>query len=62
MNFLAHIYLSDDHPKIMVGNFIGDFVKGKNFREQFEPDIARGIELHRIIDVFTDSHPVVHAE
>jgi acyl carrier protein phosphodiesterase len=59
MNFLAHIYLSNDLPKIMVGNFIGDFVKGRNLLEQFEPDIAKGIELHRIIDAFTDTHAVV---
>ena len=43
----------------MVGNFIGDFVKGRNLLEQFEPEIARGIEVHRAIDAFTDSHPVV---
>ena len=60
MNFLAHIYLSKDLPKIMVGNFIGDFVKGKNFADNFEPDIAKGIELHRTIDEFTDRHPIVH--
>ena len=60
MNFLAHIYLSKEHPKIMVGNFIGDFVKGKHFSEQFEADIAKGIELHRAIDEFTDRHPIVH--
>lgn len=59
MNFLAHVYLSGDHPKIMVGNFIGDFVKGKNYNTQFEPGIAKGIELHRLIDVFTDHHPTV---
>lgn len=60
MNFLAHIYLSNGHPKIMVGNFIGDFVKGKKFADQFEPEIVKGIELHRMIDDFTDRHPVVH--
>jgi acyl carrier protein phosphodiesterase len=59
MNFLAHIYLSGTSPKTMVGNFIGDFVKGRNVVEQFEPDIARGIELHRSIDEYTDHHPVV---
>ena len=59
MNFLAHIVLSGDNPKVMVGNFIGDFVKGRNLLEQFEPDIAKGIQLHRAIDEFTDSHPVV---
>src|SRR5262245_31941525 len=59
MNFLAHIYLSGTNPKTMVGNFIGDFVKGRNVLEQFEAEIARGIELHRSIDEFTDHHPVV---
>ena len=59
MNFLAHIYLSGDQPKIMVGNFIGDFVKGRNLMDQFEPEIALGIALHRAIDEFTDRHPVV---
>lgn len=61
MNFLAHLYLSGDDPKIMVGNFIGDFVKGRSSMEQFEPQIIKGIELHRAIDEFTDSHPVVTA-
>ena len=59
MNFLAHIFLSGDKPKIMVGNFIGDFVKGRNLSGRFEPEIARGIELHRAIDEFTDSHEIV---
>jgi len=59
MNFLAHIYLSGTNPKTMVGNFIGDFVKGRNVLEQFEPEIAIGIELHRAIDEYTDHHPIV---
>lgn len=59
MNFLAHLYLSGDDPNIQLGNFIGDFVRGRNLTEQFELGIARGIELHRMIDEFTDKHPVV---
>lgn len=59
MNFLAHLYLSGNHPKIMVGNFIGDFVKGRNLYDQFEHEIAVGIELHRALDEFTDHHPAV---
>jgi acyl carrier protein phosphodiesterase len=59
MNFLAHAYLSGDDPKIMVGNFIADFVKGRQALNTFETEIKRGIELHRLIDEFTDSHPVV---
>lgn len=59
MNFLAHLYLSGDDPEIMVGNFIGDFVRGRHVHEQFPFTIATGIELHREIDQFTDSHEVV---
>lgn len=59
MNFLAHIYLSGDDPNIQLGNFIGDFVKGRNLTEQFGSEIAKGIELHRTIDEFTDKHPIV---
>jgi acyl carrier protein phosphodiesterase len=58
VNFLAHAYLSFDQPKILVGNFIGDFVKG-NLEDQFEREIIHGIRLHREIDRFTDLHPVV---
>lgn len=59
MNFLAHLYLSGDRPNIMLGNFMGDFVKGKSYLQQYEGDIVKGIELHRSIDEFTDSHTVV---
>src|SRR6478609_6401344 len=61
MNFLAHLYLSGDNTPIMLGNFIGDFIKGKNLAEKVGPDMAKGIELHREIDFFTDQHPVVTA-
>jgi acyl carrier protein phosphodiesterase len=59
MNFLAHLYLSGDDTHLMVGNFIGDFVKGRSALEKFEAAIVKGVELHRAIDAFTDTHPVV---
>jgi acyl carrier protein phosphodiesterase len=59
MNFLAHAYLSGKSEKILIGNLIADFVKGKQALSAFEPEIAKGIELHRLIDEFTDAHPVV---
>ena len=55
MNFLAHIYLSGEDEKLMVGNFIGDYVKGKDY-ENYPTPIREGILLHRQIDFFTDSH------
>lgn len=58
MNFLAHLYLSGDNHPLMIGNFLGDFVKGKA-HEDFEADIRKGILLHRKIDQYTDDHQVV---
>jgi acyl carrier protein phosphodiesterase len=58
MNFLAHLYLSGDSEEILVGNFIADFVKGKPSAHLPE-NVVKGIALHRLIDTFTDTHPVV---
>ena len=57
MNFLAHAHLSFNQPQVLVGNMISDFVKGK---KQFEypAAIQKGIQLHRAIDNFTDTHDV----
>lgn len=59
MNFLAHIYLSGDSRELLIGNFIGDYVKGKDYKKYPEA-IQEGILLHRKIDFFTDSHPITH--
>lgn len=58
MNYLAHIFLSGDNPSRKVGNFIGDFVKGKQY-QNYPSEIRKGIVLHRRIDHFTDNHIVV---
>ena len=57
MNFLAHIYLSDDNDLIKIGNFMADGIHGKNF-DNFPLDVKKGIILHRGIDSYTDAHPV----
>lgn len=59
MNVLAHIYLSGDSDEIIIGNYIGDYVKGRDYLKYPEL-IKKGIILHRHIDDFTDKHPVVH--
>ncbi len=59
MNFLAHEYLSKHHKGIRVGNFLADFIRGNNL-EKYPKEIQLGIELHRKIDEFTDSHELVH--
>lgn len=62
MNFLAHIYLSGDDDDIKIGNFLGDFVKGrlnKLSNSQYSSGIINGMALHREIDFFTDNHLMV---
>lgn len=58
MNFLAHIYLSGENPELTIGNFIADSVKGKAYL-QYPNEVQKGITLHRKIDSYTDSHPIV---
>lgn len=58
MNYLAHIYLSNEEEEITLGNFIADAIKGKKYI-QFPLGIQQGILLHRAIDSFTDAHLIV---
>jgi acyl carrier protein phosphodiesterase len=58
MNFLAHIYLSGNDEEIKIGNFIADHIKGSAINLLPEK-VKRGVKLHRMIDAFTDSHPIV---
>jgi|SRR5690606_32847964 len=60
MNYLAHAYLSGDNDYVLVGNMMGDAIKGNGFLEDgfFPTDIIKGIRLHRFIDDFTDNHPL----
>ncbi|MFH0757561.1 MAG: ACP phosphodiesterase [Bacteroidota bacterium] len=57
MNFLAHTYLSGCNEEIIVGNFMGDYVKGSNYL-LFPEQVKKGILIHRDIDTFTDMHPI----
>lgn len=42
----------------MIGNFIGDHVKGRQL-DQYPAPVALGVRQHRAIDSFTDQHPLV---
>jgi acyl carrier protein phosphodiesterase len=62
MNFLAHLLLSGNNEGILMGNYGGDFVKGLLTEEKtrsWNPEYVVGLKLHRYIDSFTDTHPVV---
>jgi acyl carrier protein phosphodiesterase len=55
MNYLGHIFLSGENELLMVGNFISDYVKGKNYLK-YPLEVQKGILLHRSIDQFTDNN------
>jgi acyl carrier protein phosphodiesterase len=57
MNYLAHFYLSGENENILLGNYIGDSVKGKDYLK-YPAEIAKGILLHREIDTFTDKNEI----
>jgi acyl carrier protein phosphodiesterase len=60
MNYLAHAYLSFNNADILAGNMMSDFVKGKA-QYSYPTTIKKGIRLHRLIDEYTDRHPVTAA-
>jgi acyl carrier protein phosphodiesterase len=62
MNFLAHLLLSGEKNAVIMGNYVGDFVKGRLTDEKtvsWNQEYVIGLKLHRYIDMVTDSHPVV---
>jgi acyl carrier protein phosphodiesterase len=58
MNFLAHVFLSGTNEQLILGNLIADSVKGK-MMDSFDEGVKKGIQLHRLIDQYTDNHFVV---
>jgi len=58
MNFLGHLYFSNNDTSLMYANLFGDFVKGKDL-ERFSNLQKKGIILHRAIDQYIDHHPAV---
>jgi len=60
MNYLAHAYLSDNNEESIIGNLLGDFVKG-NPDLYYKGEILKWIRIHRRIDLFTDTHSMFRA-
>lgn len=59
MNYLAHLFLSGDNEEVMIGNLMEDYVVGRLDHPRnldIAPTIKVGIQLHRLIDTFTDTH------
>lgn len=59
MNYLAHLYLAGDDEQALVGNLLGDFVKGRLENLPYSGAVRRGIRQHRLVDSFSDAHPLV---
>jgi len=55
LNYLVHLFLSDPSPGSLLGNLMGDFVKGR-LDDRFSPSIRRGLEQHRRIDAFAQTN------
>lgn len=58
MNWLAHVLLSENHIEHQLGNLLTDPLKGRAW-EGASIHVRHGIETHKRIDTFTDSHPIV---
>ncbi|MGL5058504.1 MAG: ACP phosphodiesterase [Microcoleus sp.] len=60
MNYLAHLFLAEGTAESLIGNLLGDFVKGSAI-ELYDREIIKGIDLHRKVDIYTDSHAIVRS-
>ncbi|WP_354622952.1 ACP phosphodiesterase [Psychromonas sp. MME2] len=58
MNYLAHLHIADHTNSSLLGNFLGDFVKGSP-EGKYSVPVVQGIRLHRFVDSFTDQHAIV---
>lgn len=58
MNYLAHLFFSKNTQLSLLGNLMGDFAKG-NIIELYDNEIVNGVAQHRLIDKYTDNHPIV---
>ena len=52
MNWLAHVFLSEDHIEHQLGNLLTDPLKAKPW-EGASDKVRHGIETHKRIDAFT---------
>ena len=58
MNHFAHLVLAQPTIESTVGNLLGDFARGVD-QASLPAPIQAGLRNHRMVDRFTDSHPLV---
>jgi acyl carrier protein phosphodiesterase len=54
MNYLFHLFLSDPEPEVMLGNLMGDFVKGRLELTSYPELVVFGLKQHRQVDSFAN--------
>src|SRR5436190_1321401 len=57
VNWLAHLILSEPSPAFRIGNLLPDILPWSELRAM-PAKYQGGIECHRVIDCFADSHPI----
>lgn len=55
MNYLAHAFLASDDPVDLLGQTLGDLVKG-SLPGELDPEMADAIAAHRAVDRRCDQH------
>jgi len=58
MNWLAHVFLSENHIEHQLGNLLTDPLKAKSW-EGASQRVISGMQTHKRIDAFTDKHAIV---
>lgn len=58
MNFLAHLHLAAPERGLMLGGVLADLLTPAEITA-LPADVRDGVRLHRLVDGFTDRHPVV---
>lgn len=58
MNHLAHFLLAPEDDAGRAGTLLGDFIRGSNL-SAWPAEVEHAIRLHRRIDAFTDTHPIL---
>lgn len=58
MNYLAHCFLAQKDGQSLMGNLLGDFIKGADLKSQPER-VLLGLKNHQAVDRFTDQHPAL---
>jgi len=58
MNWLAHIFISENDIDYRLGNLLADTLKGRAW-QGCSNKLLQGMQMHQAIDAFTDAHDCV---